>query len=604
VNARPLAALLAVGLGLATLPLMGLPAFYESFLYLIFSWVALATSWSLLSGYAGYFSFGHGAFFGAGMYTTATLAASFKVPFLWTLPVAGLLPALLALGIGAVVFRVRRLRGELFGLLTLAITFVLATIVLNTRIDGGPGVYLIGVPIPRLVGSPTGTVYLLGLALATLSVATAKVVAGSRLGLGLFAIHDDEDVAEVKGVPTFRYKLVAFALSAGIAGVAGGIHAVYVSYVTVGETFSITVPLYVVLMSILGGARHWLGPMVGAVLITASLYLFTGGQTAVLGRAAVALALILVILLLPEGVVPASLRGWRRLRGRPAAPDAAAVAAAATAASIDRPAGAAGRFMVEAPASPPPPAAADTAAARGLECVDVWRAFGGIEALRGVSLEVGRGEIVGLVGPNGSGKTTLINLVSGHYGADRGRIALGEATLTGRSAHEIARLGVSRTYQIPRPFANLSVLDNVALAATFGPAASGAGAARAEAREWLAFTGLGRRAAARPAELNLHERKFLELARALASRPRVILLDEVLSGLNPGEIASAVRLIREIRAGGASILFVEHVMRAVLELSDRVVVLNEGEVIAAGDPREVLRDPRVVRVYLGTRHAA
>ena len=596
-NARPLAALSAVGLALATLPLVGLPAFYESFLYLIFSWVALATSWSLLSGYAGYFSFGHGAFFGAGMYTTATLAASFKVPFLWTLPVAGLIPALLALGIGAVVFRLRRLRGELFGLLTLAITFVLATIVLNTRIDGGPGVYLSGVPIPRLVGSPTGTVYLLGLALAVLSVATAKLVAGSRLGLGLFAIHDDEDVAEVKGVPTFRYKLIAFALSAGIAGVAGGIHAVYVSYVTVGETFSITVPLYVVLMSILGGARHWLGPMVGAVIITASLYLFTGGQTAVLGRAAVALALILVILLLPEGVVPASLRGWRRLRGRPAA--------AVSDAAAERPAAEPGRPVIESPASPVPPPAADTVTASGaLECVDVCRAFGGIQALRGVSLVVGRGEIVGLVGPNGSGKTTLINLVSGHYGADRGRIALGEITLTGRSAHEIARLGVSRTYQIPRPFFNLTVLDNVALAATFGPARIAAGAARAEAREWLAFTGLGRRAAARPAELNLHERKFLELARALASRPRVILLDEVLSGLNPGEIASAVRLIRAIRAQGASILFVEHVMRAVLELSDRVVVLNEGEVIAAGEPREVLRDPRVVQVYLGTRHAA
>ena len=596
-NARPLAALSAVGLALATLPLVGLPAFYESFLYLIFSWVALATSWSLLSGYAGYFSFGHGAFFGAGMYTTATLAASFKVPFLWTLPVAGLIPALLALGIGAVVFRLRRLRGELFGLLTLAITFVLATIVLNTRIDGGPGVYLSGVPIPRLVGSPTGTVYLLGLALAVLSVATAKLVAGSRLGLGLFAIHDDEDVAEVKGVPTFRYKLIAFALSAGIAGVAGGIHAVYVSYVTVGETFSITVPLYVVLMSILGGARHWLGPMVGAVIITASLYLFTGGQTAVLGRAAVALALILVILLLPEGVVPASLRGWRRLRGRPVA--------AVSDAAAERPAAEPGRPVIESPASSAPPPAADTATASGaLECVDVCRAFGGIQALREVSLVVGRGEIVGLVGPNGSGKTTLINLVSGHYSADRGRIALGEITLTGRSAHEIARLGVSRTYQIPRPFFNLSVLDNVALAATFGPARIAAGAARAEAREWLAFTGLGRRAAARPAELNLHERKFLELARALASRPRVILLDEVLSGLNPGEIASAVRLIRAIRAQGASILFVEHVMRAVLELSDRVVVLNEGEVIAAGEPREVLRDPRVVQVYLGTRHAA
>src|SRR5262249_47681972 len=140
----------------------------------------------------------------------------------------------------------------------------------------------------------------------------AHTVAHSRLGLGLFAIRDDEDVAEVKGVPTLRYKLVAFALSASIAGAVGGVQAMYVRYVTVGGTFSITVPLYVVLMSVLGGASHWLGPAVGAALITASLYAFTGGQQAVLGRAVVALALILVILLLPEGVVPACLARWRR----------------------------------------------------------------------------------------------------------------------------------------------------------------------------------------------------------------------------------------------------------------------------------------------------
>ncbi|MGH7300335.1 MAG: branched-chain amino acid ABC transporter permease, partial [Candidatus Rokuibacteriota bacterium] len=302
---------MAAGGALGALAVAGLPAFYESFLYIVCSWIALATSWAILSGYAGYFSLGHGAFFGAGMYTTATLAASLGVPFLWTLLAAGAVAALLGAGIGAVVFRVKRLRGELFGLLTLAITFVLATIVLNTRIDGGPGVFLSAVPLPPLVASPTGTLYLLGLALALATVAAAYLVARSRLGLGLYAIHDDEDVAEVEGVPTFRYKLAAFALSAGIAGVAGGIHAMYVSYVTVGETFSITVPLYVVLMSVLGGARHWLGPAVGATIIAASLYTFTGGQHAVLGRAVVALTLVLIILLLPEGVVPATLRRWR-----------------------------------------------------------------------------------------------------------------------------------------------------------------------------------------------------------------------------------------------------------------------------------------------------
>jgi branched-chain amino acid transport system permease protein len=572
------AGLLAVGVVLGALALVGLPAFYESFLYLIFSWIALATSWSLLSGYAGYFSFGHGAFFGAGMYATATLTTALGWPFLWTLPVAGGLAALLGAGIGAVVFRVRRLRGELFGLLTLAITFVLATIVLNTRIDGGPGVYLSGVPIPRLVSSPTGTLYLLGLALALGTVWTAHAVSHSRLGLGLYAIHDDEDVAEVKGVPTLRYKLMAFALSAGIAGIAGGIHAIYVSYVTVGETFSITVPLYVVLMSVLGGARHWLGPAVGATIITASLYAFTGGAQAVLGRAVVAFVLIVVILLLPEGVVPALLargRAWRR-------PSAPSPAVSVTAVAV-------------------PPIEGTPAA---LDCREVWKTFGGIQALRGVSLAVEAGEIVGLVGPNGSGKTTLINVVSGHYEVDRGRVALGPVTLSGRAAHEIAALGVSRTYQIPRPFAHLTTLDNVALAATFGPARCSTRQARAEAHGWLEFTGLGRRGAILPSQLNLHERKFLELARALAARPRLILLDEVLSGLNPAEIASAIRLIRDIRERGVTILFVEHLMRAVLELCDRVVVLNEGEVIAAGSPHEAMRDPRVIEVYLGQGHAA
>jgi branched-chain amino acid transport system permease protein len=195
-------------------------------------------------------------------------------------------------------------------------------------------------------------------------------------------------------------------------------------------------------------------------------------------------------------------------------------------------------------------------------------------------------------------------VISGHYATDRGRIALGEVTLSTRPAHEVAALGVSRTYQIPRPFAHFSALDNVALAATFGAARCSPRQARAEARHWLEFTGLGRRAGALPHELNLHERKFLELARALAGQPRVILLDEVLSGLNPGEIASAIGLIRQIQAQGVAILFVEHLMRAVLALSDQLVVLNEGEVIASGSPREAMRAPRVVEVYLGKSHVA
>ena len=154
--------MLIVGGVLATFPLLGLPLFYESFLYLVFHWIVLATSWNILSGYSGYFSFGHGAFFGAGMYTTATLASRFDVPFLWTLPAAAIVAILMGVALGAVVFRVRGVRGELFALVTLAFTFVVGTIVLNTPIDGGPGVYLSAVPVPKLGPSPASTFYLDG----------------------------------------------------------------------------------------------------------------------------------------------------------------------------------------------------------------------------------------------------------------------------------------------------------------------------------------------------------------------------------------------------------------------------------------------------------
>jgi branched-chain amino acid transport system permease protein len=578
---RALAGFAAAGFALAAVPYFSLPAFYESFLYLVFHWIVLAVSWNILSGYSGYFSFGHGAFFGAGMYTTATLTTRAGVPFLWTLPAAALVAAAFGIALGTVVFRVRRLRGELFALLTLAVTFVLATVVLNTPIDGGPGLYLSAVPLPAIGPSPSSTFYLLALALALAALWIAREIHRSRLGTGLFAIHDDEDVAEVLGVPTYRYKLAAFGVSCGLAGVAGGIQAMFISYVTVGETFSIALPLYVVLMSVLGGSRHWFGPAVGAAFVTGLLYAFTAGEYAVAGRAAVGLILILVILFLPEGIFGEAVGRLKRRRASAfPAVDAADIAAPAAAVVGE---GAAGETLLEA---------------RGLS-----KAFRGVQALDQVDLEVRRGEILGLVGPNGSGKSTLINVVSGHFRPESGRILFAGRDLAALDAHRIARTGLARTYQIPRPFAHLSVLANVALPAMFGRDALKRADAEREARRWLAFTGLASKATSLPGELNLHQRKFLELARALASRPSLLLLDEVLSGLTHAEIGEAIRLIRSIRAQGATIVFVEHIIRAVMELTDRVVVLSSGRVIAQGDPRGVMRDPAVVTAYLGKPHA-
>jgi branched-chain amino acid transport system permease protein len=225
-----------------------------------------------------------------------------------------------------------------------------------------------------------------------------------------------------------------------------------------------------------------------------------------------------------------------------------------------------------------------------------------VQALAGVDLEVRGGEILGLVGPNGSGKSTLINVVSGHYTADSGSIRFEGVELTGMPAHRIARAGIARTYQVPRPFPQLTVLQNIALPPMFGQVVMDRAAAEREAWRWLEFTGLEAKAHRLPLDLNLHERKFLELARALASRPKLIFLDEVLSGLTPVEMDGALRLVRAIREQGATIVFVEHVMRAVMELTDRVVVLTYGKAIAAGQPAEVMRHPDVVSAYLGTAH--
>jgi branched-chain amino acid transport system permease protein len=576
-----------VVIAFAVFPAFKPPAFLESFLYLVFFWIALATSWQILSGYTGYFSFGHGAFFGIGMYTTANLTTKADIAFLWTLPISGVIAAALGVAIGAVVFRVKELRGELFALLTLAVTFVLATIALNTSVDGGPGVFLSGVAMPKIYDSPAASLYFFALATAAGSLGVAWWVQYSRFGRGLFAIADDEDVAEVLGVPTYRFKLIALGLSSFLAGVAGGIQAVFVSYVTVPETFSITVPLFVVLMSLIGGVRHWFGAAIGATFITTLNYVFVGGEWALAGRALIGLILIVAILFLPDGVM-GRLEARRRKRQ-----------------SADRPREQEHHVVVPhvTSGSCAPPVATSASTPVLLRCEDVQLSFSGVRALGGVSIEVRKGEILGIVGPNGSGKSTLINVISGYYRPDAGRILFRDHDLAHEDAHRIAVLGVGRTYQIPRPFVRLSVLENVALPAMYGPARLKRVAAETEARRALDFVGLGGRANALPTELNLHQRKFLEIARALASGSELVMLDEVLAGLTPTEIATAVTMVRSIRDRGATIIFIEHNMRAVLALTERLIVLDHGEVIAEGEPHDVMRRPAVITAYLGKAHA-
>ena len=234
---------------------------------------------------------------------------------------------------------------------------------------------------------------------------------------------------------------------------------------------------------------------------------------------------------------------------------------------------------------------------------DVSRKFGGLSALGGVSLAVEPGEIVGLIGPNGAGKTTLINVITGVHPATAGHVRFEGRDITRARPYQIARLGLARTFQIVQPFPKMTVVDNVAAGALFCGHADSVRDARTIAREHLAFTGLADLAERPAASLTLARRKRLELAKSLAMRPRLLMLDEVNAGLNPAEMDDALAIIRKIAEQGVTIIVIEHLMKVVLSISQRLVVLHHGALIAEGKPEQVVNDRNVIEAYLGARYA-
>lgn len=235
-----------------------------------------------------------------------------------------------------------------------------------------------------------------------------------------------------------------------------------------------------------------------------------------------------------------------------------------------------------------------------LVATDLVRRFRGLAAVDGLSFDVREGEIMAIIGPNGAGKTTLFNLLSGLLAANTGRVEFDGADITSSRPHRRCHLGLGRTFQLVQPFADLTVLENVMVGALFGGAGHATGAARADAAALCERVGLGPKRDASVSSLTVADRKRLELARALATRPRLLLLDEIMEGLTPNEERDAVRLVREIRDEGVTLLLIEHIMSTVRDLSDRVLVMDHGKKIAEGDYAAVSRDPAVIEAYLGT----
>lgn len=235
-----------------------------------------------------------------------------------------------------------------------------------------------------------------------------------------------------------------------------------------------------------------------------------------------------------------------------------------------------------------------------LSVTDLSKSFGGLKAINTVNMSVSEGEIVGLIGPNGAGKTTIFNLIAGFLTPEKGQVTFQGKNITGVKSHKICQQGIARTFQIPRPFQHLTVLENMMVGTGFGAGFFNKKKAFEKIDRILDMAGLSNKIFQHAESLNLVERKKLEIARALSTEPKLILLDEVIGGLNPTEVLEMIELIKKLRDMGLSILLIEHVMKVIMTLSDRVVVLHYGKKLCEGTPEKVVNDPDVIEAYLGS----
>jgi branched-chain amino acid transport system permease protein len=575
-----------LGLGLilaafAVLPLFVRSPYHLHLVILFLLWVGLGESWNLLGGFTGQISFGHAAFFGTGAYVTSLLYIGPGVPLPLAGLVGGVFAAVLSVPIGLVCFR---LRGPYFALTVLGFSEILRIIAINWRsLTMGP----VGVLFPPIFRDKL-PFYYMGLGLAALTIGVVWLTLRSKAGFYFRALRDDQEAAKALGIDTTRFKQFSLILSAFLTGLLGGFFAPYQGYIDPDVVFSIPdISIAMIVVAVLGGMGNLWGPAVGAVVVVvlSEILRTTLGGAHLLVYSAVIIA---IVVFLPDGLV-----GWfgRVLaRMRPPRPEPAvardhqpstAIPAALRVAAEDCP---------------------ETAEHRGqvgvlLSTEKVAKAFGGLLALQGVDLQMRRGEVLGLIGPNGAGKTTLLSLISGFERPTSGRIHFDSQDITGLPAHRITRLGVARTFQIVRPLGKMTVLENALTAALAHTVHVSAAQEKAEAA--LQFVDLYSRRNRLAANLTLAERKRLELARALATNPKLLLLDEVAAGLNPAETKTMVAILERTREMGISIVAVEHVMQVIMSISDRIVVLHYGRVLAEGKPAEVAHNAEVIQAYLG-----
>lgn len=529
--------------------------------------LTLAQSWDWIGGQMGYINLGHFCFYGIGAYALAITVAgggSVELGFFF----AGAAAMATA---SVVAFPLFRLRGDYFAFATLSLLPLCQILAYNLQgLTQGSS----GIPLPpHYVLIPA---YYVALLIAVVSVLISITLNSSRLGYAVRAIRNDEQAAAMAGINPLPVKLGVMILTAAFAGLAGAVQTWQIGYLDPTTAFGLEVALIPIAMVLLGGAGLPLGPLVGVILLGALhqvlLVKLTVLQTTIYG-----LVILLVGRFLPRGLLSLFSAPDRNT-------DAQQRRELLNAADLS---------LCKADANDARPI---------LDCRDLRMSFGGLNAIDRLSLQVPSGQIIGLVGPNGSGKTTLFNCIAKVYRPTSGEIFFRGEKITRASPYDISRRGLGRTYQIPRPFSELTVEENVVIPLLFRQSARSVGQARQEARDFAAFAGLSECLKSRADTLSLQQRKALEFARALACKPSLLLIDEVASGLTPTEVRHFIELLRNIRNEfGTTIIWVEHIFWALAEVVDRVIVMENGSVLADGPLQTIVNDKNVLRAYLGTQ---
>ena len=526
---------------------------------------------NILLGLTGQVSLGHVGFYAIGAYTVAILTLK-GVDFWIALPLAGAVAGIVGFVLALPALRVT---GPYLAMVTIAFAFIVqhGTIEWRTLTGGSNG--LMGIPPPSigaLIFSER-EMAMLAVVLAGASLYAFHRLARSGWGMAMVAVRDAEPAARSIGLNPVIVKTAAFSLSAVFTGLAGGIFAPLLMFVA-PDSFPFSQSILFLFAVIVGGAGWTFGPVVGALVSVVLPELLSGlAEYRLLFFGA---ALLVILWVAPEGVLGLLARLWPRRDS-----------AMAVSTPFD-----VGAFLT--------PAVAPGA----LEVRDLGITFGGIKAATAVTFTAPPGKVTSVIGPNGAGKTTVLNLIGGFYRPDSGSIRLGERELAGRAAWKVARAGIARTYQTTKLFATMSIVDNVLIALRRGRLGSMAADAasrgdRDAAEALLAFVGYHGSLSTPAGDLPHVDRRLVEIARALAMRPRVLLLDEPAAGLMRSDKDALSRLIRRIADLGIAVILVEHDMLLVMGISDAVIVLDAGVRIAAGSPIEVRHDPRVLKAYLG-----